>query len=113
MTLPPVGARPRSRAPQARSCAGVRRALLLSGTLVGGILAVGTVGYHVIDDLGWLDAGHRGPVNEVRIDPGQILSSLCALSCGMILLRATGVPFTPIIHRLLHRYHLEDAGGEH
>jgi len=29
-----------------------------------------------------------------------------------VLLGATGILFSPVIHRLLHRYHIEDAAGD-
>jgi hypothetical protein len=28
----------------------------------------------------------------------------------VILLAATGLMFAPVLHRLLHRFHIEDAG---
>ena len=34
----------------------VRRALALSGSLIGTTLLAGTVGYHLVDDFSWLDA---------------------------------------------------------
>jgi len=40
---------------------------------------------------------------------GKVFDGIYALFCGVILLAATGLMFTPIIHRLLHRFHLEDA----
>jgi hypothetical protein len=116
----PLAAKPLPLAPRARFYARFRRALVLSGTLIGGTLAAGTLGYHVIDDFLWLDAFHQaamllagmGPVKEVRTDLGKLFSSFYALFCGVILIGATGILFTPIIHRILHRFHIEDAGTD-
>ena len=95
----------------------VRRAMMLSGSLIGTTLLAGTVGYHFIDNFGWLDAFHQsallmsgmGPVKENTTVAGKIFDSLYALFCGVILLGATGIMFTPVIHRILHRFHIEDA----
>ena len=95
----------------------VRRAMALSGSLIGGTLLIGTIGYHLVDDFAWLDAFHQsalllsgmGPVKENASVAGKIFDSLYALFCGVILLGATGIMFTPVIHRILHRFHIEDA----
>ena len=105
--------------PRPRFYARVRRALALSGSLIGGTLLAGTVGYHVIDNFSWLDAFHQsslllsgmGPVKENLSVAGKLFDSFYALFCGVILLGATGILFTPFIHRVLHRFHIEDSGA--
>ncbi len=103
----------------ARFYARVRRSLALSGSLIVVTMLIGTVGYHVIDDFTWLDAFHQsalllsgmGPVKENTSVAGKIFDSFYALFCGVILLGATGIMFTPVIHRILHRFHIEDASA--
>jgi hypothetical protein len=112
-------ASPHVLAPLSRFYARVWRAFALSGSLIGGTLLVGTVGYHLIDDFSWLDAFHQsslllsgmGPVKENTSVAGKVFDSLYALFCGVILLGATGIMFTPVIHRILHRFHIEDASA--
>ena len=107
-------------APRARFYARFRRGMALSGMLIFGTLAVGTLGYHTIDDFAWLDAFHQasmllagmGPVKDVSTSAGKIFSSVYALFCGVILIGATGILFTPVIHRILHRFHIEDAAPD-
>ena len=97
----------------------VARSTLLALSMLVGTLAAGTIGYHVVDDAGWLDAFHQsamllagmGPVKEINTTTGKLFDSLYALFCAVILLGASGVLFTPLIHRILHRFHLEDAGA--
>ncbi len=43
---------------------------------------------------------------------GRIFEAIYALFCGVVLLGATGILFSPVIHRLLHRYHIEDASAD-
>jgi len=92
----------------------------LASLLVLITLAVGVVGYHFIAGLSWLVAFHEaalllsgmGPVELTLNDAGRIFESVYALFCGVVLLGATGILFSPVIHRLLHRYHIEDAAGD-
>ncbi|MFO1313922.1 MAG: hypothetical protein U1F41_17860 [Burkholderiales bacterium] len=97
----------------------VARSTLLALAMLSVTLAAGTVGYHLIDGFAWLDAFHQsamllagmGPVKEINTTAGKLFDSGYALFCAVILLGASGVLFTPLIHRILHRFHLEDAGA--
>ncbi len=82
--------------------------------LIGGSLALGVVGYHALEDLPWIDAllnasmlmGGMGPVDALHTTAGKLFASAYALYCGLLLLVAAGVLFAPILHRLMHRFHL-------
>src|SRR4249920_2413469 len=119
MTKPTVVAHPPPLSSSTTFYARVRRAMALSGTLIGATLLVGTVGYHLVDNFDWLDAFHQsalllsgmGPVKENASVAGKLFDSFYALFCGVILLGATGIMFTPVIHRILHRFHIEDASA--
>jgi hypothetical protein len=94
-----------------------RRAATYALALVAITLAVGMIGYRALEHLSWLDAFHQsalllsgmGPVVDIKSDAGKIFDGVYALFCGVILLASTGLMFTPVIHRLLHRFHIEDA----
>ena len=66
--------------------------------------------------MSWLDAFHQaamlmsgmGPVVDIRSTAGKIFDGVYALFCGVILLASTGLLFSPVIHRILHKFHLED-----
>jgi hypothetical protein len=85
--------------------------------LVGGTLAVGIIGYHALAGLSWLDSFHQaalllsgmGPVVDIKSTSGKVFDGIYALFCGVILLAATGLMLAPVVHRLLHRFHIEDA----
>ena len=95
----------------------VQRGASYALALVALTLVIGMVGYHLFEQMSWLDAFHQsalllsgvGSAIEVRTDGGKIFDGIYALFCGVILLLATGLMFAPVIHRLLHRFHLEDA----
>lgn len=86
--------------------------------LVAITLVVGIVGYRLVEDLSWLDAFHQaamllsgmGPVVDMKTAAGKVFDGVYALFCGVILLASTGLLFAPVIHRLLHRFHIEDRG---
>jgi hypothetical protein len=94
-----------------------RRGAAYAFGVVGGTLVIGMVGYHALEQMSWLDAFHQaamllsgmGPVVDMHSAPGKLFDGIYALFCGVILLAATGLMFAPVIHRLLHRFHLEDA----
>ena len=78
-------------------------------------LLIGIVGYHVTEGLNWTDSllnasmilGGMGPVNELKTEAGKIFASFYALFSGIVFLVAVGVLIAPILHRLLHQFHLE------
>jgi len=86
----------------------------VSASLVGGSLAIGVLGYHGFEGLPWVDAllnasmlmGGMGPVDPLHTTAGKLFASAYALYCGLVLLVAAGVLFAPVLHRLLHRFHL-------
>ena len=95
----------------------VRRAATYALALIAATLVSGMIGYHALECLAWLDAFHQsamllsgqGPVVEMKSVAGKLFDGIYALFCGVILLAATGLLFAPVLHRILHRFHLEDA----
>lgn len=96
----------------------VLRGARYAGTIVACTLAIGMLGYRATEGMSWLDAFHQaamllsgmGPVVDVRTVAGKIFEGIYALFCGVVLLAATGLMFAPVVHRVLHRFHIEDAG---
>lgn len=95
-----------------------RRMLRHGGAAVAAIgvsLAAGTVGYHVLGNLEWVDAfenasmilGGMGPVDPIASVAGKLFASFYALYSGVFFLLIAGLLFTPVVHRLLHHFHLE------
>jgi len=95
----------------------IRRAATYAFALVIATLLTGIIGFHTIEQLPWLDAFHQaamllsgmGPVVEMKSSAGKIFDGIYALFCGVILLASTGLLFAPVIHRILHRFHIEDT----
>jgi hypothetical protein len=91
------------------------RSTLLSGMLIGGSLSLGAAGYHQFEGMPWLDAylnasmilTGMGPVNVLHTEEGKVFAIAYALFSGVVFLSAAAVLFAPIVHRFLHRFHLD------
>lgn len=110
--------RPRALASRAVFYRRLRGSAMVALALVAATLLVGTLGYAALAQLAWIDAFHQsallmsgmGPLDETGWSAAaKLFDSVYALFCGMVLLLSTGVLFAPILHRLMHRFHLQDA----
>ena|ERR1700674_133200 len=90
---------------------------------LGGVsLFAGMAGYHWLEGLSWLDSflnaamilGGMGPVAPLQTPAGKVFAGVYALYSGMLLLVLVGVLLAPVLHRVLHRFHLDVAeeGGQ-
>ncbi len=87
------------------------------GVLIAISLTLGMLGYHVFCELGWVDSflnasmilSGMGPVSEINTTAGKLFAGAYAIYCGVALIGTTGVIMAPVIHRALHKFHLEDS----
>jgi hypothetical protein len=85
-----------------------------------GTLALGMAIYHWVEGLGWADAflnaamllGGMGPVDPLHTVAGKWLAGFYALLAGVVFLVLAGVMLAPVIHHVLHHFHLEAAEEE-
>jgi hypothetical protein len=99
------------------------RYLAMSGSLIGGSLVVGILGYRTLGGLSWIDSllnasfilTGMGPVDQMKTDVAKLFASGYALFSGVVFISAVGVLLTPGFHRLLHHFHmdLEEAASGH
>ena len=89
---------------------------LFAALLVSLSLAVGMAGYHWLEAMPWIDAfvsasmllSGMGPTGELQTTGGKLFAGLYAIFCGLVLIASTAIMFTPVIHRFLHRMHIDD-----
>lgn len=89
---------------------------VFAAALVLGSLSLGVLGYRFCGGLGWLDAlvnasmilTGMGPVNPIPSVPGKLFASFYALFSGVAFITTVGVLFAPVVHRFLHKFHLEE-----
>ncbi len=83
--------------------------------LLGFSLLVGMAGYAYFEALPWRDAflnaamllGDMGPVDAPQTDGGKLFAGFYALYAGLVLLVAVALLFTPLLHRMMHKFHWE------
>jgi hypothetical protein len=88
---------------------------LSSQLLVAVALGIGMAGYHFFEQMGWVDAFENaamilsgmGPVSMLQTEAGKIFAGCYALFSGLLLITVTGIVLAPVVHRALHKFHLE------
>ncbi|BBU69410.1 hypothetical protein [Fluviibacter phosphoraccumulans] len=92
------------------------RSIVIGGLIVAAALFGGMAGYHVFEGLAWIDAfvnaamilsGMGVLAAPVSVE-GKLFAGLYAIFCGLVLIAATAIMFTPVIHRFLHQMHMDD-----
>jgi hypothetical protein len=93
----------------------------LAQSFVGGLalialsLSVGMVGYHFLGGLSWIDAfldasmilSGMGPVSPLHTTAAKLFAGCYALYSGIALISTAGIMLAPMVHRSLHKFHLE------
>lgn len=101
------------------------RQFLLVGGLVAVALAIGTLGFMAVsrgnENLGLVDSfleasmllSGAGPLYTERTstDALKIFSSLYSLFSTLVIVSSVGILAAPIVHRAVHRLHLERGRG--
>lgn len=112
--------RPRALLPRAVFMARLAANGAIAAAMVVVSLAIGVVGYHLIAHLSWIDAllnasmilAGMGPVDPLPSTAAKLFASAYAIFSGVAFLGIVAVLLAPIVHRFLHRFHLE-VGADH
>ena len=83
-------------------------------------LGIGMAGYHHFGPMGWIDSllnasmilTGMGPVNQMTTSGGKLFASFYALFSGVVFLTCAATLLAPPLHRLLHRFHIDDEDSE-
>ena len=79
-------------------------------------LGLGMGIYHYVEGLEWSDSflnaamllGGMGPVNPLRTTAGKWLAGVYALFAGIVFLVAAGAMLAPVVHHIMHRFHVDE-----
>ena len=79
-------------------------------------LGMGSWGYHYFGEMPWVDAllnaamilTGMGPVNPMTTVSGKLFSTFYALYSGIAFLTMVAILISPILHRFMHKFHLEE-----
>ena len=80
------------------------------------MLGLGIAGYHFIAGYNFVDSlleasmilGGMGPVKELPTDAAKIFASAYALFSGLIFIAVMGLVLSPVVHRVLHKFHVDE-----
>jgi hypothetical protein len=80
--------------------------------------AIGTLGYHWLGRLPWIDAflnasmilGGMGPVDRMESTAAKLFAAFYALFSGLVFVGVIGVVLAPWIHRMIHAMHAVEEG---
>ena len=83
-------------------------------------LGIGIAGYMHFEGMSLIDAylnaamilSGMGPVGELTTNAGKAFAGSYAIFSGLVIVLATGVVLAPIIHHVLHVFHVMDDGGD-
>ena len=91
------------------------RSGVFAGCIVLPSLGLGLLGYHFFASLPWIDAllnasmilTGMGPVDPLKTVAAKLFASFYALFSGIVFITTAGVLLGPVVHRFLHRFHLD------
>lgn len=93
------------------------RSAALAALLIAVSLGIGVVGYHWFARLAWIDAflnasmilAGMGPVDPLPTPGSKLFAGTYALFSGVAFLSIVGLLMAPVLHRFLHRFHIDLA----
>ena len=107
------------RLPLLRRAQFLRRLFLHVLAAVGVVLSslgIGMAGYAYFESLGWRDAFLNAAMmlaawapSKAQTDGGKLFAGFYALYAGLVFLVAVGIALAPVVHRVLHRFHLDEG----
>jgi hypothetical protein len=79
-------------------------------------LMVGIIGYHLLAGFNLVDSlleasmilGGMGPVRELPNDASKVFASIYALFSGVIFIALMGIILSPVVHRVMHKFHIDE-----
>jgi hypothetical protein len=90
---------------------------LLGLLVIGFALLCGMAGYSYFGNMGTAEAfanaamilSGMGPLTQLDTMAGYYFEGVYALICGLVFFAVAGLVLAPLLHRLLHRFHIEDT----
>ena len=89
--------------------------LAVAFVLIGVALLIGMSGYHYLAGFNLVDSlleasmilGGMGPINPLKTTGAKLFASGYALFSGLVFIGIMGIVLTPVVHRILHKFHVE------
>lgn len=89
---------------------------MIAVALISFSIGIGMAGYCGLENLSPIDGflntamllGGMGPVNPPVTPAGKLFAGFFALYAGLVFIVTAALLFTPLLHRLMHRFHWDD-----
>jgi hypothetical protein len=106
--------------PRAKFYARLAQSAALGVAIILIALVVGMVGYHHFESMSWIDSfanasmilSGMGPFGPLQTDSGKLFAGVYALFSGLAFILIVGLMFGPVVHRFLHKFHLETQSDQ-
>jgi hypothetical protein len=80
-------------------------------------LGIGIMGYHFLENMGWIEAYENaamilsgmGPVDTLYTNKGKIFAGTYALFSGIVFLVIIAIIMAPLFHRFFHKFMIKDV----
>lgn len=90
------------------------RSAAIGSAIIFGSLFLGMLGYRQFEGMNWTDAflnasmllSGMGPISAPATENGKLFAGMYALYSGFVVILASGIVFAPLVHRMLHRFHI-------
>ncbi len=91
-----------------------------AAVILGLSLALGAIGYHGLEGMGWLDAFYcaamiltgMGPTGPLVHPSAKVFAILYSVFSAVLFLLIMALVLAPVLRRFLHRFHLESEEEE-
>lgn len=101
--------------PQKRFYLRMFRSIFVSILLLLITVLIGAIVFHWLEGLSWIDAGLNcvmimtgvGTVGSINTCAGKIFTGIYAVVSTLVFFTIFAIIFTPLLHRLLHKFHLD------
>lgn len=102
-------------APTHRFLGRIAISLFSVAIIIAASLAIGIWGYCRLEGMNLIDGflnasmilAGMGPVNQLHTAEGKIFAGCFAIYSGLMLIAATGIVLAPVVHRFLHKFHID------
>ncbi len=89
----------------------------IAALLIAFALGIGIGGYHWLAGFSWIDSlleasmilSGMGPVSPLTAAGAKLFASGYALFSGLIFVAVMGIILAPVTHRILHKFHADEA----
>jgi hypothetical protein len=90
-------------------------AVLMACGVIAVVLSIGVAGYHCLGGFDWIDSileasmilGGMGPVNPLKGTAVKLFASAYSLFSGLVFIGIMGIVLTPVVHRVMHKFHVD------